>query len=80
MVCNNLLFYVHLRLNKIFGTVNDKLFAGIPVITVNDIFQLPPFRRVAVCADYKNNWQNFESLWILVKIFELTAAWRLRIY
>ena len=41
MIFNNLLFYDHLRLNEIFGTVNDKPFAGISVITVGDIFQFP---------------------------------------
>ena len=35
MISNNLLFYVHLRLNEVFGT-NDKPFAGILVITVCD--------------------------------------------
>ena len=35
---NNMLFYVHLRLNNIFGTVNNKPFAGISVITVVDFF------------------------------------------
>ena len=34
LIFNNLLFYDHLRLNEIFGTVNDKPFAGISVITV----------------------------------------------
>ena len=27
-----------------------------------------------VYADYKNNWQNFESLWKLFKMFELTEV------
>ena len=42
MVSNDLLFYVHLRLNEIFGSVNNEPFAGITVITVGDFFQLPP--------------------------------------
>ena len=36
MLFNNLLFYVHLRLNEIFGTVNNKPFAGISVINVGN--------------------------------------------
>ena len=62
MVSNNLLLYVHLRLNEIFGTANDKPLAGISVITVGDFSQLPPVGARPVYADYKNNWQNFESL------------------
>ena len=34
MISNNLLFYVHFRLNGIFGTVNDKPFTDISVIIV----------------------------------------------
>ena len=50
MVSNNLLFYVHLRLNEIFGTVNDKPFAGISVITVGDFFQfLPVGGKACIC-------------------------------
>ena len=29
-------------------------------------------------ANYKNNWQNFDSLWKLFKIFELTEVIRQR--
>ena len=39
-----------------------KSLAGISVITVGDFFQLPPVGARPVYADYKNNWQNFESL------------------
>ena len=50
MIFNNLLFYEHLRLNEIFGTVNDKPFAGISVITVGDFFQFPPVgRKACIC-------------------------------
>ena len=50
MIFNNLLFYDHLRLNEIFGTVNDKSFAGLSVITVGDFFQFLPVRgKVCIC-------------------------------
>lgn len=55
MASNNLLFYVPLKLNGIFDTVNDKPFAGILVINVGGFFQLPPFGRRLVYVDYKNN-------------------------
>ena len=78
MVSNDLLFYVHLRLNEIFGSVNNEPFAGITVITVGDFFQLPPVGGKPVYATYKNTWQNFESLWKHFKIFELTEVMRQR--
>ena len=71
MISNNLLFYVHLRLNEIC-----KPFAGISVITVGDFLQLPPVGGRPVYADYKDNWQNFQSPWKLFKIFELTEVMR----
>ena len=37
MVSNELLFYVHLLLNEIFGSVNNDPFAGIIVIVVGDL-------------------------------------------
>ena len=55
MVSNKLLFYVHLRLNEIFGSVNSDPFAGITVIVVRNLLQLPPIRGLPVYASYKNN-------------------------
>ena len=78
MASNDLLFHVHLRLTEIFGSVNDQLFAGVSVITVDDFFQLPPVGGKPVYANYKDNWQNFNSLWKLFKIFELTEVTRQR--
>ena len=43
MVSSELLSYVHLHLNEIFGSVNNDPFAGIAVIVVGDLLQLPPF-------------------------------------
>ena len=44
MVSNELLllFQVHLRLNEIFGSVNNDPFASITVIVVGALLQLPP--------------------------------------
>ena len=74
MVSNELLFYVHLRLNEIFGSVNNDPFAGITVIVVGDLLQLPPVGGRQVYASYKNNWQNFDLLWRHFKVFELTQV------
>ena len=79
MASNGLLFYSHLRLTEIFGSVNDQPFAGVSVITVGDFFfQLPPVEGRPVYANYKDNWQNFNSLTKLFKIFELTEVMRQR--
>ena len=73
MVSNDLLFYNHLRLNEMFGSVNNEPFAGITVTTVGDFFQLPP-----MCATYKITLQNFESFWKHLKIFALTEVTKQR--
>ena len=78
MVSNDLLFYVHLRLNEIFGFVKNEPFAGVTVITVGGFFQLPPVEGKPVYAPYKNNLQNFESLWQHFKMFQLTEITRQR--
>ena len=65
-------------MTEIFGSVNDQPFAGVSVITVDDFFQLPPVGGKPVYANYKDNWQNFNSLWKLFKIFELTEVTRQR--
>ena len=74
MVSNELLFNVHLRLNEIFGSVHNDPFAGITVIVVGDLLQLPPVGGRQVYASYKNNWQNFDLLWRHFKVFELTEV------
>ena len=62
MVSNNLLYYIHLRLNEIFGTTDIKPFAGLTILAVGDFFQLPSVRGSPVYAEYKNTWQNLNSL------------------
>ena len=74
MVSNDLLFHVHLRLTEIFESVNDQPFASVSVITVGDFFQFPTVGGKAVYANYKQNWQNFNSLWKPCKISELTEV------
>ena len=78
MVSNELLFYVHLRVNEIFGSVNNDPFAGMTVIVIGDLLQLPPAGGRPVYASYKNNWQNFDLLWRHFKVFELTEVMRQR--
>ena len=74
MASNELLFYVHLRLNEIFGSVNNDPFADITVIVVGDLLQLPPVVGFPVYASYENNSQNFDLLWRHFKVFELAEV------
>ena len=43
MVANTALLHIHQRLKEIFGTTNSKLFAGLSIIVVGDLNQLPQF-------------------------------------
>ena len=76
MVSNNLVYYIHLRLNEIFGTADIERFAGLTILAVVDFFQLPPVGASPVYAEYKNTWQSLNSLWKLFKMFELTEVMR----
>ena len=78
MVLNELLFYLHLPLNEIFSSVNNDPFAGLTVVVVGDLLQLPLVGGHPVYASYKNNWQNFDLLWRHFKVFELTNVMRQR--
>ena len=78
MVSNELLFYVHLRLNEIFRSLNNDPFAGITVIVVGYLLQLPPVGERPAHASYKNNWQKFDLLWRHFKVFKLTEVMRQR--
>ena len=44
MVGNTTLLHIHQRLKEIFGTLSLQLFAGISIIAVGDLCQLPPIR------------------------------------
>ena len=78
MVSNELLFYVHLRLNEIYGSVNNDPFAGTTVIVLRYLLKLPPVGERPAYACYKNNWQKFDLLWRHFKVFKLTEVMRQR--
>ena len=79
MVSNILLYYVHDRLLDIFGRTDNAPFAGLTVLTVGDLFQLPPIGAKPVYTESINCWQNFAALWKLFKIAELTEVMRQRV-
>ena len=45
MVGNTALLHIHQRLKEIFGCSSAKLFAGISIIAVGDLYQLPPIKK-----------------------------------
>lgn len=56
MVSNDLLYYVHLRLNETFGYVTNEPLAAITAIEVGGFHQLPPVAGKLVHRNYKTNW------------------------
>ena len=59
MVGNTTLLHIHQRLKEIFGTSSTKLFAGISIIAVGDLYQLPPIKKKAVLTVTKLNLTIF---------------------
>lgn len=59
MVSNTALLHVHQRLKEIFVTSSSQLSAGLRVIAVGDLYQLPQIQRKSVFKDYKYDALNF---------------------
>ena len=76
MVANTTLLHIHQRLTEIFGTSNAHLFAGISILAIGDMYQLPPIRRKPVFANYKNDVFNLYHPWHLFTMIELVDIMR----
>ena len=78
MVGNTTLLHIHQRLKDIhvFGTTSFLLFAGIPIIVVGDLCQLPPIRKRFIFDAYKNDLYNLWHPWKVFKIIELVQIMR----
>lgn len=76
MVGNITLLHIHQRLQQVFGTGNLQLFAGISIIAVGDLYQLPPIRRKLVFQNYKNDTHNLYHPWQVFTMIELTEIMR----
>ena len=76
MVANSTLLHIHQRLKEIFGTNNSQRFAGISIIAVGDLYQLPPIRRKSVFENYKNYAFNLCHPWHVFQMIELTQIMR----
>ena len=80
MVSNTLLLYIHQRLIEIFGCVSDfkKPFAGLTMILVGDLYQLPPVMQKAIYAEFYDELYNIYPLWRNFRMCELTEVMRQR--
>lgn len=76
MVGNTTLLNIHQRLKEIFNTPTSQLFAGISIIAVGDMYQLPPIKRKPVFENYNNDTFNLYHPWHLFSIIELTEIMR----
>ena len=74
MVSNMKLLFVHQRLKDIFGTPQYSLFAGKVIITVGDLFQLPPCKGKPVFAEYSKELFNLCHPWRDFTMIELIES------
>ena len=63
MISNNRLLHIHQRLKEIFGTSSSKIFAGISIIAVGDLHQLPPIQQKPIFCKFSNDVYNLSHPW-----------------
>ena len=71
-----LLLCIHIRLLEIFGCPSDKPFAGLTVILIGDLLQMPPVKQRPIYALYNNAWQDAVHLWKHFSFVELDEVMR----
>ena len=76
MVGNTTLLHIHQRLKEIFGTSSTKLFAGISMIAVGDLYQLPPIKKKAVFDSCEIEFHNLCHPRSVLTMIELTEIMR----
>ncbi|XP_078381380.1 ATP-dependent DNA helicase Pif1-like [Oculina patagonica] len=76
MVSNNMLLHIHQRLKEIFGSSSSKIFAGISIIAVGDLLQLPPIKQKPIFSSYANDTYNLAHPWYEFKMVELVQIMR----
>ena len=69
MVSNKMLKHIHERLKQIFGTPDSMLYAGISLIKVGDLYQIPPIKAKHIFSEYENDCFNISHLW---SVFEMS--------
>lgn len=78
MISNITLLQIHQPLKDIFGASASQLFAGLSVVVVGDLYQLPPVRRKPIFESFKNDSYNLCHPWHVFQIKELTEIMRQR--
>lgn len=76
MISNITLLQIHQKLKGIFGASASQLFAGLSVVAVGDLYQLPPIRRKPIFESFKNDSYKLCHPWQLFQIKELTEIMR----
>ena len=76
MVSNTTLLHIHPRLKEIFATPNNQLFAGLSIIVVGDLYQLPPIRNKPVFDEFKTHVHNLCHPWLVFRMIVLTEIMR----
>ena len=66
-----MLKHIYERLKQIFGTPDSLLYAGISVIKVGDLYQLPTIKAKHIFSEYKNNCFKIFHPWSDDKFTEL---------
>ena len=74
MVGNITLLHIHQRLKDIFGSA--ELFAGISIIAVGDLYQLPPIKKKVIFENFNIESYNLSHPWSVFRMTELTEIMR----
>ena len=76
MISNTRLLHIHQRLKEIFGASSSKIFAGISIIAVGDLHQLPPIQQKPIFCKFSNEVHNLSHPWHEFKMIELVEIMR----
>ena len=76
VVSNTTLVNYHQRLKEIFVTPNSKLFAGVSILAVGDLYELPPIWKKPVFENYKKDGYNLCHPSHVLKMIELIEIMR----
>ena len=82
MVGSNMLLEIHKRLQQIKGVSDDKVFGGVSILAVGDLYQLPPVGQAPLFSTVSDCYAQLYgsgSLWVdHFLILELTEVMRQR--
>ena len=79
MVGSNMLLEIHKRLQQIKGVSDDKVFGGVSILAVGDLYQLPPVGQAPLFSTVSDRLYGSGSLWVdHFLMLELTEVMRQR--